>query len=76
MSQADRVISDLQSKLMSSGYFTSEGALIEDRLPRLRFSFIFPESGISFLIVLNEDPTRPTPRGLSREVSLTIANIN
>jgi hypothetical protein len=29
MSQADRVISDLQSKLMTSGYFTSEKALIE-----------------------------------------------
>lgn len=29
MSQADRVISDLQSKLMTSGYFTAENALIE-----------------------------------------------
>jgi hypothetical protein len=29
MSQADRVISDLQSKLMTSGYFNSESALIE-----------------------------------------------
>jgi len=29
MAQADRVVSDLQSKLMSSGYFTSEKALIE-----------------------------------------------
>ena len=29
MSQADRVISDLQSKLMTSGYFNSENALIE-----------------------------------------------
>ena len=29
MSQADRVISDLQSKLMTSGYFTSESALVE-----------------------------------------------
>ena len=29
MAQADRVISDLQSKLMTSGYFTSESALIE-----------------------------------------------
>lgn len=29
MSTADRVISDLQSKLMTSGYFNSESALIE-----------------------------------------------
>lgn len=29
MSQADRVVSDLQSKLMTSGYFNSENALIE-----------------------------------------------
>lgn len=29
MSQADRVISDLQSKLMTSGYFNYESALIE-----------------------------------------------
>ena len=29
MAQADRVVSDLQSKLMTSGYFTSEKALIE-----------------------------------------------
>ena len=29
MAKADRVISDLQSKLMTSGYFTSEQALIE-----------------------------------------------
>ena len=29
MAQADRVISDLQSKLMTSGYFNSEQALIE-----------------------------------------------
>jgi hypothetical protein len=29
MAQADRVISDLQSKLMTSGYFNSESALIE-----------------------------------------------
>jgi hypothetical protein len=29
MAQADRVISDLQSKLMTSGYFTKEQALIE-----------------------------------------------
>jgi hypothetical protein len=29
MAQADRVISDLQSKLMTSGYFTAEKALIE-----------------------------------------------
>ena len=29
MSQADRVISDLQSKLMTSGYFTYEKALVE-----------------------------------------------
>jgi hypothetical protein len=29
MSRADKVISDLQSKLMTSGYFTSEKALIE-----------------------------------------------
>jgi hypothetical protein len=29
MATADRVISDLQSKLMTSGYFNSESALIE-----------------------------------------------
>jgi len=29
MSQADRVVSDLQTKLMTSGYFTQEQALIE-----------------------------------------------
>ena len=29
MAQADRVVSDLQSKLMTSGYFNSESALIE-----------------------------------------------
>ncbi len=29
MATADRVISDLQSKLMTSGYFTNEQALIE-----------------------------------------------
>jgi hypothetical protein len=29
MAQADRVVSDLQSKLITSGYFTNEQALIE-----------------------------------------------
>jgi hypothetical protein len=29
MAKADRVISDLQSKLMTSGYFTAEKALVE-----------------------------------------------
>lgn len=29
MSQADRLISDMQSKLMTSGYFTQESALVE-----------------------------------------------
>jgi len=29
MAQADRVVSDLQSKLITSGYFTGEQALIE-----------------------------------------------
>ena len=29
MSQADKLISDMQSKLMTSGYFTQESALVE-----------------------------------------------
>ena len=29
MATADRLISDMQSKLMTSGYFTSESALVE-----------------------------------------------
>lgn len=29
MSQAEKVVSDLQSRLMTSGYFTQESALVE-----------------------------------------------
>ena len=29
MAKADRIVSDLQSRLMSSGYFTQESALVE-----------------------------------------------